>query len=323
MRMLSAISWRSNGFLGIISAMTRVAGLLTGRALFPLVFILSLLLTTGSALASPIAIHEVGGMNEMGSTGTDSSAYTTQSLLVPGRPPTLRVRSASGPFAGISSKHVNQSAGEGTRTNGKIVAIDHHRGSYSCSGTALNTPSRSIVITAGHCVIEGGSIGDRIVFIPAYNHHRRPFGSFEAEAVYVTRQWRRYENPAFDVAALKVKPNQLGSLTDVVGSRGYVTSKSRFTAFEIFGYPASALRGEELRSCRAHGLGTDLLTNSFFGPPTIPASCDMAGGSSGGGWIVKDEFINGVTSYAYGNRSTRLYSPYFGPTIANFLRKLP
>jgi len=150
------------------------------------------------------------------------------------------------------------------------------QGPYSCSGTALNTPSRSIVLTAGHCVVEGGHAGRRIVFVPAYDHGERPFGSFAVEAVYTMPQWRRWENPDFDLAALRVKRSRLGALADVVGGRGFATSKSRHSNLQIFGYPAAALRGEELRSCRAHGLGSDFLTFGLVGPPTMPASCDMA-----------------------------------------------
>ncbi len=215
------------------------------------------------------------------------------------------------------------SADAGVRTNGKILGVDPITGHYSCSGTALNTPSHSIVLTAGHCAIEKGVEGGKLVFVPAYDHGSRPFGTFDAQSVYVMPQWRQRENPDFDVAALRVKPNEFGALTDVVGGRGYATGKSRLAAFQIFGYPAARARGEELRSCRAHGLGLDPLTDRFSGLPTMPASCDMAAGSSGGAWLFDGEFVSGVTSYSYQGRPTQLFSPYFGPEIGAFLRQLP
>jgi len=55
----------------------------------------------------------------------------------------------------------------------------------------------------------------------------------------------------------------------------------------------------------------------------MPASCDMAAGSSGGGWLFDGEYISGVTSYSYQGRSTQLFSPYFGPEVGSFLRRLP
>jgi V8-like Glu-specific endopeptidase len=227
------------------------------------------------------------------------------------------------PSAGASSIRVGDFSGSGTRTNGRIIGFDPREGDYSCSGTALATPSRSIVLTAGHCVQERGSIGRELTFIPAYDHGERPFGSFQVEAAYMMPQWHRGENLDFDLAALRVAPNQLGALTDVVGARGYVIGRSRHLSFQIFGYPAAALEGEELRSCLAKGMGSDILTFQYAGPPTVPGSCDMAGGSSGGAWIVGGEYIDGVTSYGYTGAGNKVYSPYFGPAVGSFLAQLP
>jgi hypothetical protein len=230
---------------------------------------------------------------------------------------------ASAPLAGESSLRVAEAAGVETRTNGKIFGTDPVEGRYTCSGTALGTPSRSIVLTAGHCVVEGRHWGRDIVFVPAYDHGARPFGAFVASAVYAMPQWRRAENPDYDVAAIMVKPNRLGTLGDVVGDREWTTGRSRFSGFQIFGYPAGALQGESLRTCDTRGLGSDPLTNGIPGPPTLPGTCDMAGGSSGGAWIVDGRYVDGVTSYGYTRRHSRLYSPYFGVEIGRFLDGLP
>jgi V8-like Glu-specific endopeptidase len=269
-----------------------------------------MLLPTSAHAAAPV-VHEL----------RTSPLLAAKPLRVPGRAPAAAFRDDRN--AGVSSVRVLNAAADGTRTNGKILGIDPIAGTYSCSGTALNTPSRSIVITAGHCVVEGGNEGRRLSFVPAYDHGSRPFGTFNVKSIYVMPQWRRSENPDFDIAALRVKPNKLGALTDVVGGRGYVTGKSRFAAFQIFGYPGAHAGGEELRSCRAHGLGADRSTGRFSGPPTMPAFCDMAAGASGGAWLFGGEFVSGVTSYSYQGRPTQLFSPYFGPEVGSFLRQLP
>jgi V8-like Glu-specific endopeptidase len=261
----------------------------------------------GALLLSALALLACGG-------AAPASARTSRPRVVELSPLST---------ARSSSLHVSELAREGTRTNGRILGFDPREGPYSCSGTAIATPSRSIVLTAGHCVVEEGSVGRDLVFIPAYDHGARPFGTFVVQAAYVMPEWRRGENPDFDVAALRVVPNEFGLLTDVVGGRGWVTGRSRRANFQIFGYPAAALKGEELRSCRAHGLGSDPLTNPFTGPPTIPSLCDMAGGSSGGAWIVEGQYVDGVTSYGYTGLADRVYSPYFGPEIGSFLSQLP
>jgi V8-like Glu-specific endopeptidase len=261
------------------------------------------------------------------------SAYAVAPLRVPGRLPAERFRRvATGTATGgakatatssASSFRVFDASALEERVNGRIFAVDPRQGGYSCSGTSLNTPSGSIVLTAGHCVLEHGRWGRDIVFVPGYERERRPFGTFPAVATYVMPQWQRSENADFDVAALRVGPSRLGRLASVVGARGYETGRSRRSKFQIFGYPAGASRGEELRSCRTHGLGSDSLTNVFPGPPTVPASCSMAGGSSGGAWIADGQYVDGVTSYGYSGNTSRLYSPYFGPEVGNFLSHLP
>lgn len=280
------------------------------RGVFAALTALTVLLPA-AAQAAPLPVHMLEG----------SLPGLVRSLRAPGRVPAKAFR--KGPRAGASSVRVLNSGEIGVRTNGKVFGVDPVTGPYSCSGTALNTPSHSIVLTAGHCVIERGSEGRQLSFVPAYERGNRPFGTFVAQSIYVMPQWRRRENPDFDVAALRVRPNEFGTLTDVVGARGFATGKSRLGAFQIFGYPAAHAGGEELRSCRAHGLGLDTLTDRFSGPPTMPASCDMAAGSSGGAWLFGGEFVSGVTSYSYQGRPTQVFSPYFGPEIGAFLRQLP
>jgi len=237
----------------------------------------------------------------------------------------LAVAPAAGaaPIAGASSLRVAETSAAETRTNGKIFAYDPVDGPYTCSGTSLTTPSRSVVLTAGHCVLEDRRWGKDIVFVPAYDHGSRPFGTFVASSVYTMAQWRASENPDYDVAAIKVQPNELGRLGEAVGSRGWTTDRSRFARFEIFGYPAGALEGEALRSCDTKGLGSDVFTNVFSGPPTVPGKCDMAGGSSGGAWLAPGGLVDGVTSYGYTHHLGRLYSPYFGDEVGAFLHSLP
>ena len=273
----------------------------------------AVLLTGALALVLPAAssatrVIEVGGKSVRGALAPVS---------VPGRAP-RRARGAS-----ASSLRVLEGSEVGTRTNGKILGVDPKEGDYTCSGTAVNTPSKSIVLTAGHCVVLEGVTASRISFVPAFDHGVRPFGNFSVSTVFVMPQWRHGENPDFDVAALKVEPNHLGDLTDVVGARGFASQRSRSADFDIYGYPAAALKGEEMRSCRAHGLGSDPLTFPFLGPPTIPGACDMAAGSSGGAWLLEGDYVDGVTSYGYANRPDLLYSPYFGSLIGAFLKALP
>jgi len=241
---------------------------------------------------------------------------------VPGiLPSTPSVTPAAGGGARLSSLPVLDPSAIGTRTNGRIFATAPGRGGYTCSGTALNTPSRSVVLTAGHCIVEDGVWATRLRFVPAFDHGHRPFGTFHASSARVMAQWRLTESAAYDLGALIVRPGARGRLANVVGARGWVAGRSRRSGFQIFGYPAAALFGQELRTCAGVGLGSD--PSSDPGPPAIPSRCDMAAGASGGGWLVDGQYLNGVTSYSYQGNPRRLFSPYFGAAAAAFLAGLP
>ena len=292
------------------------------------------LLSPALAGAAPLAARRVPGA--AGASRFWGSRRVRRALAHPARPPRSAVaaspersvaagkpRRVGATAARVSSVGIADASAVEDRTNGRVFGVDPRQGPYSCSGTSLDTPDGSIVLTAGHCVVEARSWGRDLVFIPAFDHGRRPFGTFPAEAVYTTPEWRQSENTDFDVAALLVRPNRFGTLSNAVGSRGYETGRSRFTAFQIFGYPAGALGGEELRSCLTHGLGSDPLTAGLGGPPTVPSRCNMAAGSSGGAWIAEGQYVDGVTSYGYAHNFTRLYSPYFGAAVGEFLSRLP
>ena len=223
--------------------------------------------------------------------------------------------------AAPASRPVADPTAPGSRTNGRIFGYTPGEGRYSCSGTSLDTPSGSIVLTAGHCLYERGVWGRNLVFVPAYDHGRRPFGTFVATAAYAMPRWLASENSDYDVGALRVRPNPTGTLRRTVGARRWTSGRSRFAPVSIFGYPAGGLAGQELRTCATAGLGLDPHA-TLPGTPTMAARCRMGGGSSGGAWLL-GELVDGLTSYGYQAQPERLYSPYFGAAVARFLARLP
>jgi V8-like Glu-specific endopeptidase len=192
---------------------------------------------------------------------------------------------------------------------------------FSCSGTVINTPSNRAIITAGHCLHEAGVWASHVVFVPAYKGGRRPFGNFEAKTLWVLRGWLN-ENFNFDVGMISVRANSRGKPGNVAGARGWATGLGRNQFFEAFGYPAGAARGQELRYCRSRFLGNDRSTYRDPGPPTMRINCNMAGGSSGGGWVIDEEFANSVISYGYTEQRERLYGPYFGRAVKRLIRQV-
>ncbi len=214
--------------------------------------------------------------------------------------------------------------------NGRIFI---RRGDLSgyCSGTAIDSPTRQLVLTAGHCVNSGHEDGkasvwsDYLQFVPAYNGGVAPFGAFVArrKEIYAPRQWTKQGNPDFDLGAFLTLPNAEGvNVADAVGGGAtIVTDVSRHQTFQSFGYPG---RIKHMQRCTSPYIGDDLLSNPFPGPPTLGIRCHWAPGASGGGWLIGDGTqINGVSAYLHLNNRSRTFGPYFArETVGKLVRGL-
>jgi len=192
---------------------------------------------------------------------------------------------------------------------------------FSCSGTVINTPSNRAIITAGHCLHDAGVWAKHVVFVPAFHNGRRPFGNYQAKTLWVLRGWLN-ENFNYDVGMISVHANGRGKPGKVVGARGWATGQGRRQHYEAFGYPAAAARGQELRVCPSFFYGDDRSSYRDPGPPTMRIKCNMAGGSSGGGWVIDEEFVNSVVSYGYTFQRNRLYGPYFGLAVKRLIHQV-
>lgn len=212
--------------------------------------------------------------------------------------------------------------------NGRIFVRQGDLNGY-CSGTAINSPTRQLVLTAGHCVNSGpeeGSVWSRYLqFVPAFNGGVAPFGAFIARGskVYAPKQWIRQGNPDFDLGAFLTRPNAEGvNVADAVGGGvAIVTDLSRHQEFQTFGYPGETTH---MQTCSSPYVGDDTLSYPLPGPPTLAIGCRWAQGASGGGWLIAEGTqINGLTSYLHLNNRTRSYGPYFSQaTVGKLVRGL-
>lgn len=200
-----------------------------------------------------------------------------------------------------------------------------------CSGTAINSPTRQLVLTAGHCVATGprrngpNIMSNYMEFVPAYTGGLAPFGAFVAQRgkIFALKPWTKQGNPDFDMGAFLTHPNAEGvNVADAVGGGATIVSDlPRRQSFQTFGYPGET---KEMQGCRSAYIGDDTLSYPFPGPPTQAIGCRWAPGASGGGWLIGDgSQIDGITTYLHFNNKSRTYGPYFSQeTVGKLVRGL-
>jgi len=243
----------------------------------------------------------------------------------------LRVGAAGpAPGAGASFLAVSTPDTPPYSFNGRIFIRRGDLDGY-CSGTAIDSPTRQLVLTAGHCINSGREDGeasvwsDHLQFVPAYDGGVSPFGAFVArrKEIRAPRQWTNHGNPDFDLGAFLALPNAAGAnVADAVGGGAtIVTDLSRHQTFQSFGYPG---RIKYMQRCISPYVGDDRLSNPFPGPPTLGIGCHWAPGASGGGWLIGDGTqINGVNAYLHLDDKSRTFGPYFSrETVGKLVRGL-
>jgi V8-like Glu-specific endopeptidase len=208
-------------------------------------------------------------------------------------------------------------AGAVVRTTGKVF-FSLGTDDYVCSGSAVASPDRSTVLTAGHCVDdpESGTTATNWVFVPGYRDGRAPYGFFAATHLVTTTGWAAAEDFDVDLGFADVAPNAAGvRLGDAVGGQKIAFGTPRGRDAYAFGYAAVApWTGQRLDACSG-GVVQD----------TTPApsadqglACTMTPGSSGGPWFSEFDprtgtgTLTSVTSFSYVEEPGVLWGPYLG-----------
>jgi V8-like Glu-specific endopeptidase len=187
----------------------------------------------------------------------------------------------------------------------------------SCSGNAVTSANKSVVVTAGHCVKLDGAFHTNWAFVPAYNNGSAPHGTWTARATMATPQWVASEDINYDIGAAVVNQLNGQSLTDVVGAQGIAFNQARGQNMYAFGWPAAApYDGTRMIYCSGR------VFNAFLSNG-IGMTCDMTGGSSGGPWFLQFSeasgtgLVNSVNSYKINIIPTWMFGPYFGADAQN------
>lgn len=200
-------------------------------------------------------------------------------------------------------------------TTGRVFFTGDDGLGYSCSGSAVNSNSKRLVWTAGHCVHGGGAGRNWFtnwVFVPRYNNGNAPYGVWASCQLWSWTLWTNNGDRRYDFGASVTCLNGAGQrIVNVVGGQGIEWNWPLVQFHYQFGYPAGApFNGQTLQYCT----GT-----SFNDGGNQGINCNMTGGASGGPWL--DDFdqtfgwLNSVNSWMFwttGGPVFKWNGPYFG-----------
>jgi V8-like Glu-specific endopeptidase len=181
----------------------------------------------------------------------------------------------------------------------------------ACSGAAVASARRRLVVTAAHCVYDAPRHGFAVnwVFIPAFqNNDQNPYGQFPALTMGVRSNWTNDRNFHSDYAFVVTGNSERGQrVVDAVGGHG-LHFNGGYPDVHIIGYPGS---GGYQTTCESS------TTRASLWEDFIQANCRMRGGSSGGPWLRDFDHATGrgnvatVTSFDDAGEPTHLFAPDF------------
>jgi V8-like Glu-specific endopeptidase len=201
-------------------------------------------------------------------------------------------------------------------TVGKVFYYDPNGVNRVCSGAAVNSNSKRLVSTAGHCVHHGpgGGFLQNWAFVPFYNFGNRPYGTWTPAWLVTFNGWASSGIREYDVGFVKTWDLDGIHLVNRVGGMGIEADANPFFAVTMLGYPHDPpYTGDWQYYCTNV---TNTWSYSPSGGRLYIDHCPLSGGTSGGPWLDKYDnstglgYINGTSSTV--NRDAGIWtSPYF------------
>ncbi|WP_301370189.1 trypsin-like serine peptidase [Streptomyces xanthophaeus] len=156
---------------------------------------------------------------------------------------------------------------------------------HFCTATVVSSPGRSMIITAGHCLLEGDQSGGSAVFAPAYANGVAPYGTWKIEEVFEDDRWAEGTDDDYDLAFARLAPDAKGrTIEDVTGAAVLDTSGRAGEEVTVTGYPADR---KVPRTCTSVAVRMSATQQRFD-------CADFPGGTSGSAWIAGDGKIIGI-----------------------------
>ncbi|MEY9854006.1 V8-like Glu-specific endopeptidase [Leifsonia sp. EB41] len=165
-------------------------------------------------------------------------------------------------------------------------------GDTSCTATVVNSATKNLVITAGHCVHPGGpgkAYYSNFLFAPGWNNGPSAHGYWSGTAVGASAEWTQSKKWDHDYAFVRLAASGGQQLANRVGGNAVAAGAGHVQAnAQIWGYPVLApYTGQTAQRCDV----TTTRVNSYA--PDARAACGFTHGASGGPWL-KDVQSSGL-----------------------------
>lgn len=300
----------------------------------------------GSLLLPAAAVNAAGGRSAEHArvvsfwTPDKVARAIPRDVVLDARHPVALGKPGSGPGNVVGGSWTG--GGAVVETTGKLL-FSMGDGYYVCSGSVVADQSsdRSVVLTAGHCVVDetDGSWATNWMFIPDYDAKpatltssgsfctSTQFGCWVADSLIASDEFANAGGfttnaTLHDYAFAVVSTGGLSGdaqLDSTVGAQSAsFTSGVADAATYLFGYPAAGkFKGSDL----TYSLGP-LGYDARVGDQTYRVTSSMTGGSSGGPWFQAFDAASGrgtimsVTSYGYSGTKA-LYGPMLNAETAS------
>ncbi|MGW1076416.1 trypsin-like serine peptidase [Streptomyces sp. NPDC002537] len=209
-----------------------------------------------------------------------------------------------------------------TESNARVGAVFGHDGTgdHFCTGSVVDSPGKSVVITAAHCIHAGKGGGYRtdLAFVPGYRDGRSPDGVWPVVKMLVDDHWSQSSDPDYDVGFVIVGKVGGRHIAEVLGANRFGYNSGYGKPVRITGYPSS---GQDPISCV--NKTTKFRTDQMKTDQMKVACTGYSGGTSGSPWLADfdratrtGEVIGVIGGYQAGGDTDDIsYSPYFNDSI--------
>jgi V8-like Glu-specific endopeptidase len=195
-------------------------------------------------------------------------------------------------------------------------------GAHYCTASVVDTPKKSLILTAAHCLYGSGGWARNAVFVPRYSRGSRPYGTWKIRYMYVDSQWKRKRDPNLDVGFAAVGTRKGKRLANVVGAERFVTGAGYTQKVRVIGYPMKKYASAD------KPIYCNATTHKAFKYQMRFDCGGFYGGTSGSPWIKnyntrtrRGEVFGVIGGYQEGGKyDWRSYSPAFGGTVHRLFR---